>query len=322
MIVLSAVVAVVMVGLLDLLAPADASFGWLYVAPVVMMGWAYGWRGAVLLAALASATELLVDAPMFRESEIGEPSAILAWNALSSFLAFAVAGVVTDRFYSERERWKTVSAERTRLLRLLEREFPRPLRAIDWFARTFEEAVDSRTPMPPKLREQFSGLRHHSRELRFLATDLLRIGRLGGRELEFERVSFDLGALVKEAADETVDRNRVVVRTLTEHIYVSADPEAVRHATSSVIGRLIDVSPTELVDVLVRASGDEAAVELTTRGGPLAIEDLELADLLLTENGGRMTIAPKTQGARIHLYLPRAVVPDHVARADERTTPA
>src|SRR5438067_270516 len=168
-----------MVGLLDLLTPADASFGWLYVAPVVMMGWAYGWRGAVFLAALASATELLVDSPIFRESEIGEPRAILAWNALSSFLAFAVAGVVTDRFYSERERWKTVSAERTRLLRLLEREFPRPLRAIDWFARTFEEAVDPRVPIPAKMREQFSGLRHHSRELRFLATDLLRIGRLG-----------------------------------------------------------------------------------------------------------------------------------------------
>ena len=302
---LSASAALVMVGLLDLLTPSDVSFGQLYVVPVVLVAWAFGWRWALVTAALVSATELIVDSPVFRSNEVNEPLAILMWNALSSFVAFAVVGVVTDRFYEERERWKAVSAERARLLRLLEREFPRPLRAIDWFARTFEEALDRQLPMPSKVREGFASLRHHSRELDFLATDLLRIGRVRSGDLEFGRENFDIRQLTKEAADETVDRNRVVVRTPATSLVVSADPEAIRHAISSVIGRLVESSPVELVELLVRESGYEVAIEFTSRGTLASLDDLELAELLITANGGRVIVTPQKSGARIHMYLPR-----------------
>ena len=307
-VVLSAAVTLVMVGLLDLLTPSDVSFGQLYVVPVIMLGWTYGWSAAIGVAVVASAIELAVDSPILRPTEIGEPVAVLAWNALSSFLAFSLAGVVTDRFRSERERLKAVTAERTRLLRLLEREFPRPLRAIDWFARTFEEAMDRQAPIPTKLREQFSSLRHHSRELRFLATDLLRIGRVRSGDLEFQHVRFELGPLVKEAADETMDRNRVIVRIARDGLAVSADPEAIRHAISAIIGRLVESSATDLVDVLVRDSGDDVAIELTSREGRVGTDELELADLLVTANGGRITVAPPASGTRIHVYFPRAAL--------------
>src|SRR2546428_24247 len=305
--ILSAGVALVMVGLLDLLTPSDAAFGVFYVVPVVLVSWAYGWRAAIVVAAVASATELVVDSALFR-SEIQEPAPILAWNALSSFVAFALVGVLTDRFYTERERWKAATAERVRLLRLLEREFPRPLRAIDWFARTVEEAIVRRAPMPDKLRDQFSGLRHHSRELQFLATDLIRLGRVATGELKFERQTFDLGVLAKEAADETVDRNRVVVRQTQSGLLVVADPESVRHAISAIIGRLIEASPSELVDLLVRESGENAAIEFASHGARPIAPDLELAEMLVRGNGGHLTLATRALDTRVDLHLPRAGV--------------
>ena len=305
LIIIAAIAALVMVGLLDVISPSDVSFDELYLIPVVLVAWGYGWGAAVTIAAAACLTEFAADSSLFRPADAQEPVVILVWNGLSSFVAFAALGVATDLVFRERERWHQVNAERARLLRLLEREFPRPLRGIEWFANTFGEAFD-RQAQPDALRERFRGLRHHTRELRFLATDLLSIGRVRSGDLAFEAQDFDVKTLVKQAADETVDRNRVLVRTTDEELHALGDPESVRHAVSAIIGRLIEASPSELVDVLVRGSSDEVAIELTSRGTRLASEDVELSDLLLTANRGRLVASDRGTVGRVIVYLPRS----------------
>lgn len=319
--ILAALVALAMVGLLDLLTPSDVSFDEFYLVPVVIVAWGYGWGAAVAIAAAACLTEVAADSSLFRPSAEQVPGTILAWNALSSFIAFAALGVAIDLVYRERERWRQVNAERARLLRLLEREIPRPLRGIEWFANTFGEAFD-RQVMPETLRERFNGLRHHTRELRFLASDLLSIGRVRSGDLAFDRHEVDLTTLVRSAADETVDRNRVVVRAVAEEkLVVLADAESVRHAISVIIGRFIESSPTELVDVLVRGSVDEAAVEFTSRGTRLEADDLELPELLLTSNGGRLAVSDRGAIARVIAYLPRAATTAIAAETPRTAAP-
>lgn len=318
-VIVSAALAIVMVALLDLLTPPDVAFAQFYVVPVVLVAWAFGWRIGVLFASLAAGAELLVDSPVLRGGLSDESFVVLLWNALSSLVAFSVVAVITDRFHGERQRWQEVSGERARLLGLLEREFPRPLRAIDWFARTYEDAAQRRGLLPETVREQFVALRHHAREVSFLATDLIRLGRIGSGDLKLELETVDLSEIARQAVVETIDRNRVSV-TGTE-VLVLADPAAARHAASAIIGRLLERSPSEIVDLLVRASGDEGVIEFVGRGGgALAEQALELPQLLAQANGGRLEVIRSSRDARILLYLRRSLAPV-AARPAEVVTP-
>lgn len=312
---LGATAMLALVAILDLLTPPDVGFAPFYLAPVVVIAWGYGWRAGITVAALAAGTELLVDSGILRAGDDDVTPIVHVWNTSSTFAALAIVAVLVSRFHDEHESLTAVSEERSRLLRLLDREFARPLRAIDWVARTFEEALERQVPVSTRFREQFVSLRHHSRELSFLATDLLRLGRVRAGDLQFSSEPLDLKEVARLAADETVDRNRVVVRFSSEPVGAVGDGEAVRHAVSSIIGRLLDGSPTDVVDLLVRPAGDQSAIEFTARGRVLAEGDLELAELIIHGNGGRIHVASPGPAIRIHMYMRRAEVATPVAVA-------
>ena len=307
-----ALAVLALVALLDLLTPPQVNFDVFYVIPAVVLAWAFGWRTGVASAVLVAASEVIVDSGVLRGG-VAESVSLLTviWNALSTCVAFSVLALVTNRVYEERERWRSVSDERGRLLRILEQEFPRPLSGMDWFLRAVEDGVARETRLSDKLHEQFNGLRHHSRAVAFLATDLIRIGRLRSGDLVFAQEAVDLKRIVGEAANETMDRNRVLVSAAEEELFVRGDPESLRHAISALIGRLLDKMPLELVRIFVRGSGDGAVVEFTRRGGALATDEFEFAELLLAANGGRLVVVPQAggRGVRLNVYLGRAEKP-------------
>ena len=131
-----AAVFIVGIGLLDYLTPADVEFGLLYMLPVILVSWFVGLRTGLLFALVAMLAEAALDAAL-------RPTvpAVAAWNGLSRLAVLAALATITDRMHQEREHWKAIDAERNTLLRLLEREFPRPLRALDWFSRTFVDTL-------------------------------------------------------------------------------------------------------------------------------------------------------------------------------------
>ena len=272
-----AAVFIVGIGLLDYLTPADVEFGLLYMLPVILVSWFVGLRTGLLFALVAMLAEAALDAAL-------RPTvpAVAAWNGLSRLAVLAALATITDRMHQEREHWKAIDAERNTLLRLLEREFPRPLRALDWFSRTFVDTLgDSASE---QVRRHFAALRHHIREVAFLATDVLAVGHLHSGKLRFERALLDVKRVTEEAANETVDRHRIILSLMI------GDADRMRHALSSILGRCLDASRDEPVPVLVRASGDDAAIEITCRGRSLGVDDLELAELLVVANGGRLTL--------------------------------
>ena len=98
---------------------------------------------------------------------------------------FHVERIARELAYArERLRWEAVDAERSALQCMLTRELARPLRALDWFARTFEERLGN---VNETVHLHFRALRHQIQEVTFLVTDLLTLGRLGGEALHFER---------------------------------------------------------------------------------------------------------------------------------------
>jgi signal transduction histidine kinase len=291
------------VGLLDLVTPPTADFGEFYIIGVVVAAWFLGWGVGVSFALFATVLRLTIDTNTgdFGASSLG----IFLWNALSDFLVFSVVAFVTDRVYIERERWRTVDAERRTMLRLLEQELPRPLQAADWFARTFEDAAGGL--LSDGVRAQFATLRRHTREGLFLAMDLLALGHLRG-DLHFELQPVGLNQLVTEAAADTLDRSRVLLSLSGDDLIALADPDRLRHAISSVLSRCLELSPYEYVTVLTRASGVEVAVEISSRSRPIESREIELATLLIAGNRGRLMIVQRAanRGSQVTIYVPRA----------------
>jgi signal transduction histidine kinase len=284
----------VAIGLLDYLTPSDVEFTLFYMIPVVLTAWVLGWRAAVLVGLAATTIELVVDALL--QSVV--PAAEL-WNGLSRFGIFLALAYVTDQFHleriakekahqSERLRWAALDADRNALQRMLIRELARPLRALDWFARTFEERLVRGAN--DALHVHFRALRHQIQEATFLGTDLLSLGRLQTETLHFERRRVDLGQLLTEAADESPARNRVLLNPPKEPLGVMADPDRLRPAFACLIDRAVELGPGEDVTVVARVSGDEAAVEITCRTHELTEDDVELPRLLVEGNGGRLLL--------------------------------
>jgi signal transduction histidine kinase len=292
----------VAVGLLDFLTPSEADFGQFYMIPVVMTAWLVGRRAALVFAVIGVSAELLADRELRAAVDAVGP-AVAIWNAFAHLVVLSAIAIITDAAHRERDRWRKLNEERTTLLRVLEQELPRPLHAADWFARTFEEAMGGR--ISAALQAQFEALRHHTREAMFLATDLIALGqlRLGG--LSFDRLPTDLRATTREAVDGIAERTRVLLSLTPESVDVLADADRLRHAISSIIARYLEASRVEPVTVMVRRSGREGAVEISSRGRALRKLDIEFAELLITGNGGRVVLLQRTssQGSVITLYL-------------------
>jgi signal transduction histidine kinase len=302
------------VGLLDYLTPAQADFSEFYMLGVIVAAWFLGWRIGAAFALFAAVLKIVIDSST---GVLDASVATFLWNGTSDVVVLGALAFVTDRVYVERERWRAVDAERRTLLRLLEQELPRPLRAADWFARTFEDAfVGAGTDA---VRAQFAALRRHTREALFLAMDLLALGNLRSGALVFQLQPVALNQLVTEAAVDTLDRARVLLSLTRDDLMVLAEPDRLRHGISSVVARCLELSPYEQVTVLTRASGSEVAVEISCRTRPIEAGEIELAAMLVAGNRGRLVIVPRTanRGSVVTIYLPlaAATAPERPARA-------
>jgi len=295
---------------LDLLAPPDLEWAEFYLVAVAVMGWTVGWPRGVLFGAVVAVIAMAVDIGALKAVEAPPPPAAAAWNAVSEFLVYTGVAVIADRARRAHERQQASNREQARLLQLLEREFLRPLRAVYWFALKFEDTFGPEAALSERAAGQLASLRHHVREMNFLATDLLRIGRLQSDELlRFGQEVVDLDQIIAEAVNGVLDRKRVVFSASAEPVLVLADPASLHHAISSVIGRLLDGAPVhDVVQIFTRGSAGDGVAEFTSRGDGFALADFELADLLTKANGGRLVVIPRgpALGVRVNLHIRRS----------------
>jgi signal transduction histidine kinase len=288
-----------LVALLDYLTPADVSFALIYMIAVLPVAWIAGVRAGIAIAVLATALEA-ANARISRQ----DPLPVDLWNVLSGFVVLSALAVIVDLLRKRDDDLKRVDGERRTLLRLLAREFPRPLRALDWFTRMLDESLER--DAVDTARRQIGALRHHVREASFLATDLLSVGSLHSGTLTFDRVEIDLRQILNEAADATLDRGRIVITLPDDPVVVQADPDRLRHAIASVLGRCAQTAYAT-VPVFVRAIGGEGLVHATSQDD-ITPADVELAELLVAGGGGRLVVAPRNakRGVTVSIFVPLA----------------
>jgi signal transduction histidine kinase len=299
----------VAIGLLDYLTPSDVEFTLFYMIPVVLTAWVLGWRVGLAVGLAVATIQFGLD-DVLRNV----PPATALWNGLSRLGVFFALAYATDKFHleriakeqayqQERQRWAARDADRNALERMLIHELQRPLRALDWFARTFEERLvrDANAAA----HAHFRAFRQQIREATFLGTDLLALGRLD-EKAHFERRRVDLAHLLTEAAEESPARTRILLSLTNQPLGVVADPDRLRHAFASLIDRAAELSPHDDVTVLARLSADEAAVEINSRTRELTEADVELPRLLVEGNGGRLLLISRgvLRGSLVTVHLP------------------
>lgn len=293
------VVMLALVALLDYLTPPTVRFGLMYLIAVLPVAWVSGARAGIAVALLATILEG-ANARLVHQ----DPWPVDLWNALSTLIVLSSLAVIADRLRQREHDLRRVDGDRRTLLRVLEREFPRPLRALDWFSRMLVENLERGSV--DAARKQLVLLRHHVQEASFLATDLLSVGSLQSGTLRFDRVPVDLRRTVAEAADATLEHGRIITRLPQGPVMVECDPDRLRHAIASVFGRCTQ-TPHATVPVFVSAVGDEGVVQISS-WDEIREVDLELAHLLVVGGAGRLTITPRngSRGVMVTIFVPRA----------------
>ena len=118
-----------------------------------------------------------------------------------------------------------------------------------------------------------------------------------------------------QAVDDTLHRTRVFPSLVSGDPRVLADPDRLRHAIASLIGRCLELSTYEPVTVLTRVSGGEAVVEVGTGAGMPEHGDLELTRMLVAGNGGRFVLVDRRdRGSLASIYV--AIAPAGVPSPD------
>jgi hypothetical protein len=310
------VVLTAVIALFDYLTPEAIDFTEFYIFPVLLAAWTFGWRVGIVFGLGAAAAEFAAD-DLLREGVF----ATAIWNAVSRVVVFVIVALITDYLYRERRarqaahdqertRWEAVDAERSRLVRLLARELPRQLRAAERFARTFEMTVAVGKAEEPRV--NYRALRRRIREVAVLGADLLSHGKLDPAAIPVERRLVDLKELLSEAADESQARSRVLLSLTNQPLQATVDADLVRQALSSLIDRGLEASAQDDVTVLARVSAQEAAIEIGCHARELEPVDVELAEFLITANGGRLVLIQRgaLRGSQVTIYLPLARTPD------------
>lgn len=109
-----------------------------------------------------------------------------------------------------------------------------PLRSIAGFsALLIEECLES---MPPLGKEYLERINNNVVRMESLITAFLTLSRLSRIDISRQRI--DIGAMAREIADELVasDRQRQVSFTITEPLFVNADPAFMRVALDNLLG--------------------------------------------------------------------------------------
>jgi hypothetical protein len=124
---------------------------------------------------------------------------------------------------------------------------------------------------------------------------------------------------VSEAVDDTLHRARVFPSLSAADPRVLADPDRLRHAVASLIGRCLELSTYEPVTILTRMSANEAVVEVGTGAGTPEPGDTELTRMLVAGNGGRFVqVARGERGSLASIYL--RIAPASVPSTDDAVT--
>lgn len=295
--------AVGVIGWVDYAVGPDIQLSVVYIVPIVTAALWLG-REAALLVAFAGAAAWFFNAELVRPTSYG--LGVVLWNGVSRLAIYLVLAIVVDRIRRNQLELRKLNRMREEFLTLVAHELRQPAAAM---ALTTASLADSPSVRPEE-RRLLLGLQRQARGLARLAAQLLAIGRVESGELELNTARLDLRDLVREAAREAAEPDRVEIHLPSSPLLVEADPERIRQAIDNLVSNALKFSPPS-TPVTLRASNraSRAHVEVIDRGAGFSAEEMAL--LFRKYGRVRSSRTAGIEGTGIGLYLTRLVVEAH-----------
>ena len=179
-----------------------------------------------------------------------------------------------------RRRLAELEAEKNRFLRHLSHELKTPLTALREGAELLHDQVAG--PLAPPQRQVVSIMRDNSIKLQRLIEELLDYQRALHAAASLEVKPVVLDALVAEAvrAHELAAQSKGLRLAIeAQPATLEADPEKLRSILDNLIGNAVKFTPTGgLISVVLRASGEEAEIDVIDSGPGVPEEEREGVD--------------------------------------------
>lgn len=271
--------------LLDLVTPPEYGFGFFYLVAVVPAAWYLGRVPGLIVGLSAGLAWFVADAAQRRLGSLWPA----AWNASSRTFVFVLAAILIDIVHRERERMRTVDAERSRFLRVLEHELAGPGRDLALGLRGLQKAGTASAA-------QLQPFVERAQDLEFLSRDFVSLGQLQSGQLALQRTDVDVRALIEELRARAGERGPRLPITLSSGSFVVAGDEArLRQAFNGLMSEARDSAGQADVTIDLRQDAGNAKVTISAGVGPFvaAADDrgrvgVELARMIIEAHGGRL----------------------------------
>lgn len=290
-----------LIGYLDYITGPFVSLTLFYLAPVVGAAWSGGAAAGLIVALVAGAASLVADL-LIPGTRVG---ATLYWNVLSRTLVLLIAAVVVNRVREDRRLVRSMDAQKSRSLQLLDRGLAGPAKEMLDLLDHWDGGVDQLRAM----------LRPRAETISYLARDFSEMIQLQRDQPAVKRSKFDLLALIDALRAQEMRERRVTFVGPADRIFVYGDEARVRQSLGSLVS-LIGRSEEIFLSLARRDQAAELtiasdSVPTTDDPGALAEEmslSIELAELMFATQGGSLKVLrnPITRRLRMTASLPLA----------------
>lgn len=293
------VVAIAVIGWLDIVTPVEYSFEAFYVVVVVLAA-LRGRRAAGIVVGSAAAIIWVVDT--WTEDPLSPPSFL--WDLATRALVFVGLAILIDLYQKRGTRLATIDRHREDSLTLVAHKLRQTAERIG----AVTGAIGARET-DGIVTEARIALDRQARELRRMAEDVLDVNQLEASRFRLSLDQVDLGDLVTEVARD-LGRGQVQLVLQSEPVVVEADPDRLRVMVEHVIRNAVQYSPAG-ASILVTVSGNASDARVVVKDQGVGLAPGDLTVLFQKYGQSRNLKAQGLQGVGLGLYVTRLLAEAH-----------
>lgn len=293
------VIAIAIIGWLDVVTPVEYSFEAFYVVVVVLAA-LRGRRAAGMIVGGVAAVVWVIDT--WTENPLDPPS--LLWDLATRAVVFVGLAILIDLYQKRGTRLATIDRHREDSLSLVAHKLRQTAERIG----AVTGAIGARET-DGVVTEARLALDRQARELRRMAEDVLDVNQLEASRFRLSLDLVDLGDLVTEVARD-LGRGQIQLVLQSEPVVVEADPDRLRVMVEHVVRNAVQYSPAG-ASILVTVSGNASDARVVVKDQGVGLAPGDLTVLFEKYGQSRNLKAQGLQGVGLGLYVTRLLAEAH-----------